>query len=427
MSLQQTFYGVAQPIVNQTNAGVSSLSGSISGNSSSGAGPNLEVSTLTVNDSGNITLDWNNGGGTLNFGFEATNTSSFIIQQGASVQQSRITGPQGSLQFVQQEGSVFGYAPVIASGIEIATGAFPGQASAGLYSGNNTSILYSINQPMLLDAPSVNISSLTVSSINGAVPGGGGAGPNPVVSSLTLPPYQGPQTGSIAFSGGMAITELTASPNYPEYFFDPQKPTSGAYDLVSTFASSITTLNIASPVATSATLNLAAGNNGNCMIFMNDPISTLALVANPVVIPGNLVVSSINGALPASNITNQYTANSVSSIGGLPIYNSQVARVGKLQTVQFNFVYASTISGSNAGFIDMIASAMAPGNWLWQAPPSVVLNGIKTGSAGIPIGVNAQLTGDPGDLSQELTLSFQFADSNIAQNVLCTMTGIAYN
>lgn len=162
---------VADPVIIPFNLQVSSINGQAPGGG--GSGPNLVISTLTVNDTGNITLDWNNGGGTLNFGFEATNTSSFILQQGIGVSGTKVAGPEGCIQVLEKDGGANQvFAPLQASGFEVCATAYPGGAFAGLYFSSIGSVLYSaVGQPLTIDAPAgVSVSSLTVSSINGGVP-----------------------------------------------------------------------------------------------------------------------------------------------------------------------------------------------------------------------------------------------------------------
>jgi len=419
----------ALTVVDKANLSQSYAGG---GGGGGGAGPNLAVSTLSVNDSGNITLDWNNGGATLNFGYEATNTSSFNIQQGASVQQSRITGPQGSLQFVEQEGSVFGYAPVIASGIEIATGAFPGQASAGLYSGNNTSILYSINQPMLLDAPAgVSISSLSVSSINGAQPGSSGGGPTLGTSSITTSTINFPTSSNsglfypadsavVANDVGISLTPLTGQYGNTGVVGAWGKE---VYQGAAGFGEFAAQRYYVTDVTGGKTNQTLIENVGN-QIQIQTP-SSISLQADTYV-TGSLNVSSLSVSSINGSPGFLYVENPISSIGSLPILTSMLMRSGKLQTAQFEVNFQSTATSTTAGYIDMLCSAMAPGNWRWQQTPSAVINSITTGGGGMATGVNVQLSGDPGDLSQDLTLDYRFADSNIPERIRVTLHGPGY-
>ena len=101
-------------------------------------------------------------------------------------------------------------------------------------------------------------------------------------------------------------------------------------------------------------------------------------------------------------------------------------RSGKLQTAQFEVVFASTATNSTSGFIDMLCSNMAPGNWRWDQTPSAVINSIKNSGGGVANGVNVYLSGDPGDLSQELTLDYTFADNNIPERIRITLHGPGY-
>lgn len=146
-----------------------------------------------------------------------------------------------------------------------------------------------------------SISSLNVSSINGAAPGGGGAAnPNPIVSSLTL-----------GFPGGGPPAPLLVQHNSST---DPGNYTTLQADVLN-YSSSIN--NRIDPVIYVSTgASRVPGNLGTGLLVLGDTSSTqgyftdnpyltninstLQLVATTdVVIPKNLVVSSINGAAPA--------------------------------------------------------------------------------------------------------------------------------
>ena len=113
------------------------------------------------------------------------------------------------------------------------------------------------------DATTLTVANLNVSSINGATPGGGGgAGPNLVVSTLTFPASDQVSSGVINMK-----TELTI--NDPDInniqCFGFQTDTTGAGPPYANAISSINTLYINGPVgsAKNASLNLSAGSDGN--------------------------------------------------------------------------------------------------------------------------------------------------------------------
>lgn len=335
MSLQQIFYGVTQPIVNQTNAGVNSLSGSISGGSGPGpSGPNLEVSTLTVNDSGNITLDWNNGGATLNFGFEATNTSSFILQQGIGVSGTKVAGPDGCLQVLEKDGGTNQvFAPLQASGFEVCATAYPGGAFAGLYFSTIGSVLYSaVGQPLTIDAPAgVSVSSLTVSSINGQSPSGGGGGPTLGTSSITTSTITCPadQNSGLTFGGasftnpvGIAATPLTGQYGNTSVIGAWGKEVYQGNPGFGEFAAQRYYVTDVQGGATNATLIQNVGNQ-----IQIQTTSSISLQAQTFVTgsfnTSSINVSSINGQ-PAGTFPQNITASTitVSTINGAPVPNT---------------------------------------------------------------------------------------------------------
>ena len=152
-----------------------------------------------------------------------------------------------------------------------------------------------------LIADGVNISSLNVSSINGAAPGSGGA--NPIVSSLTL-----------GFPGGGPPAPLLVQHNSST---DPGNYTTIQADVLNYSSSINNRIDPVVYVSTGATR--VPGNFGAGLLVLGDTASTqgyftdnpyitnsnstLQLIATTdVVIPNNLVVSSINGAAPGGGV-----------------------------------------------------------------------------------------------------------------------------
>jgi len=143
---------------------VSSINGAAPGGGGS-VGPDLTVSTLTVNDVGSIQFPYNNGGGSINFNFDNTNTSSFTIQQVANQFASRVHTANGAIAVLEQDGALLNaYAPLQASGFEINTQGFPGVPTAGLYTSTGGVYLYA-NGGLIIDS-AASVSSLQVSTIN---------------------------------------------------------------------------------------------------------------------------------------------------------------------------------------------------------------------------------------------------------------------
>ena len=167
------------------------------------------------------------------------------------------------------------------------------------------------------DATTLTVANLNVSSINGTTPGGGGgAGPDPVVSTLTFPASNLVSSGVINMK-----TELTI--NDPDInniqCFGFQTDTTGAGPPYANNISSINTIYINGPVgsAKNASLNLSAGSDGNCYIGVGNNTngtSTLSLCAEAVGI-SSLLVSSINGSAAGGGAT-------ISSIGLVAPFNT---------------------------------------------------------------------------------------------------------
>lgn len=317
----------ALTVVDKANVSQSYAGG---GGGGGGGGPNPQVSSLSVNDSGNVLMTWNNGGATLNFGFEATNTSSFILQQGIGVSGTKVAGPEGCIQVLEKDGGANQvFAPLQASGFEVCATAYPGGAFAGLYFSSIGSVLYSaVGQPLTIDAPAgVSVSSLTVSSINGAAPGGGGSvGPNPTFSTIT-------------FNNASALYNLSSITPYPQ-----------ALSIDDGAGGAAVEFNLANANAILA-ISASGGNGGTLTSIANDVdlIIQSAGGNNNIVIDGptttisSLTVSSINGGAPGGG-GNSYPLPSTLKKGdavGLALNASSLTTLAAFSTISSHFYTVS--------------------------------------------------------------------------------------
>lgn len=125
--------------------------------------------------------------------------------------------------------------------------------------------------------------------------GGGSAGPNPVVSTLTLP-----AGGAIVMTQVLTINDPETTAVTQDFYFatnDTNPPLSSF--MTSTMNDFI--VNGPDGGVGNGQLLLAAGNDGRCAIWCNNAAnvnSTLAIVADNVIIPSNVEVSSIGTSNP---------------------------------------------------------------------------------------------------------------------------------
>lgn len=142
-----------------------------------------------------------------------------------------------------------------------------------------------------------------VSSINGQAPFGS-AGPNPVVSSISFPLGNATTGGVINMLSNLSIND-SSTPVLQDYQFytNLQNVGGGLWENISSFVSSpnVFQVNGTGGDGANGILAVIGGADGRNAIAATNGFgtpSTLTLVADPVVIPGNLQVSSINGAAP---------------------------------------------------------------------------------------------------------------------------------
>jgi hypothetical protein len=145
-----------------------------------------------------------------------------------------------------------------------------------------------------LIADGVNISSLNVSSINGATPGGGGAlSPDITVSTLTFPRSNQVSRGVINISSLLTVQD-TSTPSTAQFFF-------AANNTENIFSGGFHNSFLMYSPADVTRVALSASQDGNGYLSaFNNLGSTSALYISCAVVnvPGNLNVSSINGVIP---------------------------------------------------------------------------------------------------------------------------------
>ncbi len=307
---------------------VSSINGTIPGGGSSG--PDLIVSTLTVNDSGSINFSYNNGGGAIDFNFNSGNTSSFTIQQVENQFASRVHTANGALAVLEKDGGLLNsYAPIQASGFELNTQGFPGVPTAGLYYSTGGVYLYAVGGLTIDSAASV--SSLTVSSINGVAPGG--VSPDLLVSTLTANNQINLEQGASLFATEDLNITSGKTASGARFFFSTT--------LFTAEAANANSLNIfnpgGNPIAES--LNLTSQVGGPTVISSGVPIR----FQSPSVVVSSFTVSTINGASypPSSSL---YPFVSTIKPGGGGVQTQYFTSTGGLAQVLTSF---STQVGHN--------------------------------------------------------------------------------
>jgi hypothetical protein len=234
--------------------------------------PDLTVST--------VTLPSDNEGGQLTFGINNNPTSSFQV-----ISDTLVTGADAVIVTLKTPATDIG-APLACGSLSL--------LEPGNYNTTGPAIINSVGG-------SVNISSLNVSSINGATPGGGGGGggPNLEVSTLSFPFTNQTTTGVINMRSWLTINDPSTS---VIQCFGLQTDIAGVGPPYTNNISSINVIYINGPQggAFDGSLNLAAGADGNCYIGVGNGsggTSTLSICAEAVGI-SSLLVSSINGVAP---------------------------------------------------------------------------------------------------------------------------------
>jgi hypothetical protein len=146
-----------------------------------------------------------------------------------------------------------------------------------------------------------------VSSINGAAPGGGGsAGPNLNVSTLSFPLGNETTAGVINMISSLCFNDSNTNVDQ-DIIFRTNIPIAIAFPPISSFVSTVNTVQVNGPGGDNANglLLLAGSADGRALLGTFNSLgtpSTLAIVADNVIMPTNLAVSSINGAAPGGGV-----------------------------------------------------------------------------------------------------------------------------
>jgi len=337
------------------------------GGGTGGAGPNLLVSTISFPVSNQTTEGCVNYTGNLSFNDSTTavkNTIGFHNGNNYPGMPADVTAIQLAAPVGNQAVTVIGAA----------------DDGSSYISATNTG---STPAPLVLSGASVNMSNLIVSSINGAIPYEGSANPNPIVSSLTL-----------GFPGGGPPAPLLVQHNSST---DPGNYTAIQADVLNYSASINNRIDPVVYVSTGATR--VPGNFGAGLLILGDTASTqgyftdnpyltnsnstLQLVATTdVVIPNNLVVSSINGAAPGGSpnpnpVFSSITTGSLSTVSLLA------------DNMNISSITVSSINGAppgggvlsaNPSFSSITLAVGGGGNGAINISTSMFINGLGGGS-----------------------------------------------
>lgn len=192
---------------------------------------------------------------------------------------------------------------------------------------------------IVLNAATVDATgaNLIISSINGAAPGGGGVGPNPLFSSISLSTNAAINFNSMNFVGSGAslginiFNQITAAVN------DIQLATNVPGSIVNpSLTGNVNYINMFAPAANSGITLVSGDNEGQ---FLIGGIAASGASTFTILNPGDVVftapntsistltVSSINGTAPA------LTSYSVQDVGGL--FSSLFAANPALSTIVF--------------------------------------------------------------------------------------------
>jgi len=226
--------------------------------------------------------------------------------------------------------------------------------------------------------------------------GGGGAGPNLSVSTLSFPSGDEVSQGVINMSTVLSINDPTTA-----VVQDFKFVTNDSYNALSSFmTSTINDFYVNGPGGDGANgqLLLAAGPDGRAVIWCNNAASlnsTLSIVADNVIIPSNIQVSSINGAVPGGAIStfDSISLNSISSIGSEVVIGQNLAvanviacsGISTVSVTPLNSGDPVTISSLAVSTVNGAALPIAQGDGYNVAPWQA--SGIIVGSQGIFSGV----------------------------------------
>lgn len=400
------------------------------GGGGGGGGPNPVVSTLTVNPTGQIlsqagasTIGLTSYAGEMNDGKfypgwlttdGGTNTTSVFTGQvgfqGAGVSQS------GEVYACIRGGNTndFGVTTLIADcrGFQI-------QNSGG---------------PTFL-----NVSSINVSSINGAQPGGGGTStPDPVFSSITLS-----TTGAISAPGSMAINvggvlgevviNNLATGGITDIVLGTNAPANSVYGGWNTGSANLVNINSPSGLSgmgigvsdeNGAVISMSVNNPGPVSTFTFNSQGNLNFLA-PLTSISSLNVSSINGAAPGgggggpppavvstiSSFVNVSTINYgspgvINVAGGMQV--ADFLGAGTISTVRVDSIVPGgavaiplAALSTVVGDVNMSTLTVSSINGASYPPPA---GGMMFSSIGIPGGPGSAFNADPNVVTNVLTI-----------------------
>jgi len=320
-----------QTNVNETTSFFAPASGGGGGGSNN---PNPAFSTITMANAGSYSNTMNPTQGLINW------NSTLVFNH---------IGNQGNIYFAQGSRDTSDTSIIINSQ----------NNAANLILGasdiiDGTFIASQYDKPLQLLAPTF-VSSLNVSSINGAAPGGAVA-PDIVVSSITFPNSQIDIKSGIKFSTILQVNDVNTS-NGSDFFFVAGQAEQYLGN-VSTNA-----IQINCPDGAGAILTLEAANNSTSMILAQDTTNALQPLE---VVAASLNTSTINAAsINAPNITNQLITTAtilgenngaspinIQGINGATTLFSGNANTNKIQLQTSTLGYgtlrmASYISGGN--------------------------------------------------------------------------------
>jgi hypothetical protein len=310
-------------------------------------------------------MSWAAGGPILSFGYEATNTSSFGVITGAQIGGSRVQGPNGCLQVVETKGNpqnIIDWSPLQMSGMEVMVGGYPGGPAGGMYFSTNNIYLYAGggNGVVIDSGAGCTISSLSVSSINGAAPGGGSVPANLAVSSLAIADNflcPGAYGMTIDVSGGVQI-QTYRPPQYSDALQIRSISTINGYtnpNLQSVGLNGNPTINtileacggpgpsFVSPLCDILLGRVFLGGNApvqqavsSCSLSSDGAGRLIAQATNMSV--SSMTISSINGAAPGSGgafLSTLFNGNSTINCDGtqtLLSFNTTIGNTYQIQT-----------------------------------------------------------------------------------------------
>jgi hypothetical protein len=265
------------PVQSDVNANKPFFAPLGSGGGTGAAGPNLTVSTLTFPVSNQSNAGVINYSSLLCFN-DTSSTAPNDIQFHYGTNYSAIPLDSISIQMNSPGGNT--------AVMLMAAAQDGGSYVAATNTGNTLG-------PLTLTGASVNMSNLIVSSINGAIPAGGSINPNPQFSTISFPLSDQSNTGVINYTSVLSFNDSTTAVKNTINFQNgnnyPGLPTD------------VTVIQLSAPLGSEAVTIIGAADDGSSYISATNAGSSPA----PLVLSGasvsmsNLIVSSINGAVPA--------------------------------------------------------------------------------------------------------------------------------